>query len=110
MRRTEPGSLASASVFVQMWRRKLPILDPSGDCRLLSFVERAIVIRVVPRNISMHFGDVWEHHVGGWPLPLRRGVGRELQRAIGNGFPECFLFRLVQLAVLVGVKRCDLRE
>ena len=91
-------------------RFEFTIRDRSRDGCSLGLVEHAIVICVISRDISVHFRDVGEQHVNGWRFPLRSSVSWELERAIGEGFPERFFFRLVKLTILVSVEGRDLRE
>ena len=68
------------------------------------------MIDIVPGDLGVHLADVVEHHFGVRFASIRWDVGREFDRAISNGFGKSLLFLVVELAILVCVKRRNLRE
>src|SRR5882724_7644636 len=127
---TPPGVWPSGGGVSSVWRdesnsllrliaavRVLPVrqvqftsLDGFRNRSLLCLVECAIVVRVILRDVRIHFGDMGEYHLGVRLLSVRRRVCRKLQRAICNGLGERFFFRRVKLPVLVPVEDRDFGE
>ncbi len=90
-------------------RREFPVLDGAFDRSLLGCVEFAVMVRVICRDLRVHFRDVVEHHFSGFSN-MRRDVSRKLQFPLGKGFPESFSFRVIEFAILVRVKCRYFRE
>lgn len=109
----DAGSVLSI-IGVLRWRSvrkdQFALLDRYLEGSLLCVVEDAVMIGVVPGDLRIHFADGVEHHFGVRFASIRWNVGREFDRAISNGFGKSLLFLLVELAILVCVKRRNLRE
>jgi hypothetical protein len=80
------------------------------DRRLFRCVECPIAVRVIERELSIHFANMSEHRLGDPPSSIRRQFGRELQPAISQCPGDGFLFRRIKLAVLVCVERRKIVE
>src|SRR5689334_17588436 len=88
---------------------KFALLDSSFERSLFRFVEHSVMIGVVAGDLRIHLADVVDHHLDVRLLSMRR-VGRQFDRAVGNGLAEGFFFLVVQLSVFIHVERGDFRE